>query len=184
MIKPIIQKKPYKPDIGDILSGGEYIKKNVRDVSHVAGKSDEFKTFFGDIGKGFISIYGNPWEILEDMNIETADFKKIFQYECPYTGNTYYHFIPIAIIVNHKSDVQQYRQLNFASESYDYRFDLEWILKMQKIPEIDDIGRSMLGHGFTSGTLPSDGDGKFIRVLIELDNGDHLFGHCWEWYNK
>jgi len=179
MIKPVVQKKPYKPDIGDILSGGEYIKTNVH-----FGATVDFKTIFGGIGKGFIPLYRNAWQRLEEMNVEVVNLEKAFQYKCPYTENTYYHFMPVAIIINHDSNVEQYRQPNFAHSFHDYLFDLEWILHMDKMPEIDDIGRSMLGHGYTSGTLPSDGSGRFINILIELDNKDHIFGHCWEWYNK
>ena len=178
MIKPIVQNKPYCPEFGDILSGNEYIKTAVHCK---AGAS--FKEVFGDIGRGFIPVIQNPWQFLEKINIIIEGLKKTFQYECPFTHNTYYHFIPIAIVVNYNSTVEQYRQPNFEN-SWDYLFDLEWVLHMCKMPEIDSIQRSMLGHGYTFATLPDDGSGKFIKALIELDNKDHILGYCWEWYNK
>jgi hypothetical protein len=172
MIKPVIQKKPYKPEIGDILSGGEYLLKKV-------GSKDKL----GDVIFA-CAADRNPWESLKKTDIDIDPLKKAFKYECPYTGNIFYHFIPAAIVI--KSDVKVYRKTPLDDKDYDFMFDLDWVKNILKDhhPELDEISQSMLGHGYTYGTLPTDGIGGWIEVLIELDNGDCLFGICWEWYNK
>lgn len=161
MIKPIIQKQPFTPDYGDILSGGEYLAREVKG-SEIIGN--------------FLStqaINNDPWETLTALSINVAPLKKAFQYSCPYTRNTYYHFIPLAILLIDGHDIDMYRK-GYESPSWDFAFNLKWSKQCC----------SMLGHGYTDGTLPSDGSGKHIKVLIELDNGDFLFGYCWLWFNK
>lgn len=172
MIIPMTQKNPYKPECGDILSGGEYLVKKV-----------ENKDKIGDYL--FISTFGNnPWNAIERLGIHSKPLKQAFRYECPFTKNTYYHFIPVALVLN--NGVEQYKKEFKDNPDVDYLFDTKWAksLSMGVLPEANTIQMSMLGHGYTEGTLPSDGGGDFINVLIELDNGDFLFGHCWEWYNK
>jgi hypothetical protein len=173
MINPIIQKKPYTPDNGDILSGGKYIVRKVKNIE--------------DLGSllSATALSNNPWKSLKMLNVETEHIRKAFQYLCPYTDNKYYHFIPAAIVI--KNGVDAYRKPNYEDKSFDYLFDLDWVTNcvfQHKHPHLNSIGKSMLGHGYTDGTLPNDGHGNHIEVLIELDNDDYLFGYCWEWYNK
>lgn len=176
MIKPVKQTTPYKPEIGDILSGGEYLVRKVENKEKL-----EDYLWIGTFGN-------NPWHAIERLGVDSKELRESFRYECPFTKNTYYHFIPVVLVV--KNGVEQYRDKfevdNGSGEHNDYLFDLEWTKKMSGgvLPEASSIQMSMLGHGYTVGTLPSDGWGDFINVLIELDNGDFLFGHCWEWYNK
>jgi len=171
LIKPITQKRPYKPDCGDILSGGEYLVRMVKDKEDLGNL----------LGANIVSQ--NPWSSLKRLGIDTESLKKAFKYHCPYTGNIYYHFIPAAILVK---SVEPYRKYPYDEIDWDWAFDLEWNRERTKEghPELNNVGESMLGHGYTEGTLPSDGSGSFIKVLIELSNGDYLFGYCWEWYNK
>ena len=178
MIKPVIQKNPYKPDCGDILSGGEYLVRKV-----------DYKEKLGDYL--WISLFGNnPWNALERLGIESKELKETFKYKCPFSDNIYYHFTPVVLVLNNGVDSYRkyYEEQNGIKDPLytDYLFDTKWgrRLSMEVLPEATTIQMAMLGHGYTEGTLPSDGSGDFINVLIELDNGDFLFGHCWEWYNK
>jgi hypothetical protein len=178
MIQPITQVKPYKPEFGDILSGGEYLVRKVKN-----------KEDLGDYL--WVGTFGNnPWHAIERLGIDSTKLKAIFRYSCPFTDNVYYHFIPVVVIL--KNGEKTYRKTfedanGGPSTGFDYLFDLEWSRGLTikgVLPEANTIQMTMLGHGYTDGTLPNDGSGDFINVLIELDNGDFLFGHCWEWYNK
>lgn len=173
MINPVVQRKPYTPKTGCILSGGDFIVKKV-EKTDVLGQ-----VIFA------CAAERNPWVSLKSMGVNSDPLVEAFKYECPYTGNTFYHFIPVAIVI--KNDVDAYRKSPYDLKDFDYMFDLDWInndLLRGQHPELNTISESMLGHGFTTCTLPTDGDGGWIEVLIELDNGDYLFGVCWEWYNK
>jgi hypothetical protein len=178
VIKPIKQTTPYKPEIGDILSGGEYL------VRQVANK-EKLENYL------WVATFGNnPWHAIERLGIDSKELKEAFRYKCPFTDNIYYHFVPVALVI--KNGVDQYRKKfeedNGSKDSNynDFLFDLEWTKRMSGgvLPEANTIQMAFLGHGYTDGTLPSDGAGDFVNVLIELDNGDFLFGHCWIWYNK
>lgn len=174
-IKPVVQKKPYKPEIGDILSGGEYLVKKI-------SNKDRLGPFIFST-----TISRNPWESLRQMGIDVDPLIKVFKYECPYTNNIYFHFIPAAILLENKNKAKVYRKPPLDDKSWDFMFNVDWIndnLLRGAHPELDPISLSMMGHGYTKGTLPTDGNGGFIETLIELDSGDHIFGLCWEWYNK
>jgi hypothetical protein len=173
IIQPTIRTNPYSPDCGDILDEGKkYILRKV-----------ENKEDLGDFV--FLSCFSNdPWEALKVLNISRVDLQFSFKYKCPWSENWYYHFIPVALVL--KNGVEQYRTDNLKNSSFDYAFDSSWAKQFTNgvLPEADSIQMAFLGHGYTYGTLPCDGNGDLINVLIELDNGDMLFGHCWEWYNK
>jgi hypothetical protein len=176
VVKPIKQTSPYKPEIGDILSGGEYLVRKI-------GNKEKLEDYL------YVSTFGNnPWHALERLGIFAEEIRQAFRYKCPFSDNIYYHFIPVALVV--KNGTQQYRDKlekdNGPTVNYDFMFDLKWIKDMSHgvLPEANSVQMAFLGHGYTDGTLPSDGFGEFENFLIELDNGDFLFGHCWVRYNK
>jgi hypothetical protein len=55
------------------------------------------------------------------------------------------------------------------------------------VPVRDHIGtieRAVLGSGYNSCILPTDGCNGLEYVMIPLDNGDHIICVAWEWSNK
>lgn len=170
MIKIIPKDKPYTPDIGDILYGNKYVSsacdpKSVTDFLVLTGY--------------------HLWKSLSYFNIDYEQCMKDFEYQCPFSGNLYYWFVPVALIIRNGSD--KYRPAT-PTPNYedDYRLDVEWHSSILKhdLEKPNNMVRSFLGHGYTNGTLPSDGSNCLHSVLLNLDNGDSIFGFCWIWYNK
>lgn len=176
MIKIIRQKKPVKPEIGDILYGQRYAfawwEKEKESL-----KSYEWITL--------ADISVNRWRALERLGIDISKVQEEFIYECPFhNGNKYYWFIPSILL---SRDVNKYRKNpndKYSREAI--AFDQEWINKMfkQETYHEDNIVKSMLGHGYTDCTLPYDGNGQIELVVLELNNGDFIMGPIWVWFNK
>lgn len=154
--------------IGDILYGKEYIYGQMQ-------KEDT-----GKIAPLITAFSYDPWKTLEIYGIkEIQNLKDLFKYECPWTKNTFYWFVPFGIIVYGSTDVYKNQKYN-----HDFCFDLKWHERMYKFEEPTNLEIAMLGHGYTFGTLPYDGSGSYNMVKIKLSNGDFIAGRVWIWYNK
>ena len=66
------------------------------------------------------------------------------------------------------------RLLSAAEDSLDHVDPSEWCR----------VTDAMLGHGYTTGTLPSDGHGNKVLATIPLANGDELLVVCWVWFHQ
>jgi hypothetical protein len=166
-IMPILPLKPFNPDLGDILYGGDFISGHIKDKNIL------------DLKKLPVCLYneGNPWNVLPGrFKISAMNLEVKVRYECPYTGNTFYWLVPYALILKENS-VEYY-----GGDKDQYPFDLEWWKNLFNHPT--QIMMSLLGHGYTEGTLPCDGGNSIELVTIDLDNGDQLLAFCWFWYNK
>ena len=107
---------------------------------------------------------------------------------------------PFAILVNGKDVYSKYAILN--SDGYDYTEMIGWpggsLTPWSEIRDHTDkatyvdperfkatgIIAAMMGHGYTTFTLPSDGSGDKVLGIVKLSNGDELLVHCWVWFNK
>jgi hypothetical protein len=166
-IMPVIQSKSFEPDLGDILYGANFISGHIKDKNIL------------DLKKLPICLYndGNPWVVLPNrFKIDARNLEKAVQYKCPYTRNIFYWILPHALILK-KNSVEYY-----GGNKDQYAFDLEWWKNLSNNP--GKIVMSLLGHGYTEGTLPCDGVNSIELVTIDLDNGDQLLAFCWFWYNK
>lgn len=189
MITVLKSKQHYTPKNGDILQAEEYINRKATLVD-VQGKL------------AFLNFVGNPWAALNLLGISADDLKKETRYTCPYTDNKYHWFIPFALVL--KGDVECYQKDEGFREHYKMIFDWDWtkwalkdeISGLEKTvqdgndgwdnakPCLSSIQHSIMGHGYTVGTLPTDGSRSRILVAVDLSNGDSLLGYVWEWYNK
>jgi len=186
MIKIIKQKKIAKGskvcDIGDILYGDGFFIKPHED-------------FFGK--KKFLplaALYYNPWHSLEALGIDFEKFKKELEYE-DYVEkrNIYYWAIPIFLF---SDDVDEIIDKTKAIYWKDIHKDHEWQVRsyfrqwgdednpLEKDFRLSKILEAMLGHGYTYGTIPSDGSGEQKNALVELSDGNFLGCKVWVWYNK
>jgi hypothetical protein len=174
--KPKIKLLPTQEvfaDNGDILCGQTFIiKQPIIDLS--AGHDKLLP----------LCMTSDPWITLARYNVDASDLKTMLEYECPFSDNKYYWFIPNLILI--KNDVEIYRQGKLKSKEYDYYFDTAFMKQMHgdRLFELDEVQRAFLGHGYTDGTLPSDGSGKLERAAVALENGDFLLGRTWLWFNK
>lgn len=155
---------------------------------------------------GFISLYNvtaHPFQALKVLGIEAADLKAESLYTCPYTNYDHFGIMPTAVL---SENVEAYRpalEIRGSNHGADFALDCDFhrsertdkqIVEGETCDEtgyhfsglfeLTSVQRSLLGTGYTVGTLMSDGHGAIKHGRIELDNGDWLFVHFWEWYNK
>ena len=137
------------------------------------------------------SIAYNPWKSLERLGVNATAFKDSVVYECPFTG--YKHFWAVPLYLFTKGDVEEWLKTAKSRGAYipytDMYKDKGWMRKFNA--PVGDRGfnftrvqRSLLGPGFTSGTLPSDGDGYLYDAFLRLSNDDLLGCKVWIWFNK
>jgi len=170
----------WKGFFGDILYCDEYIFGLVED-------SDKEKMI--PLMNPFITM---PWKTMRKFGIEgTQELREEAIYCCPWTDNKYYWFVPYALIVNGSPDVYKPIETPSHNAFYDYCLDLKWHAQYFKEDDLkpnkilpNGIQAALLGHGYTSFTFPSDGDGKIFEAKIKLKNGDFIAGFIWVWYNK
>lgn len=117
-------------------------------------------------------------------------------YECPYLpGNKYFWMLPVAVLSDDQSRYYQTDgegKVPYHSTYYERKFVLEEDhehccgeqVSFEELRRENKINLCLMGHGYTSYTLPSDGGGEVKLGLIPLDNGDELLVLVWVWYNK
>lgn len=136
-----------------------------------------------------LSMIGvNTWKVLIDLRIlpeawvkEQLDTK--LTYVCPWFKHKYYAVMPIAILSDNVSKFYPEK----LQPSMDMIFDQDWVQKMymkKKSFYVNNLTEAQLGHGYTYGTLPDDGIGKKIDLLLNMGEGDFIVARTWEWYNK
>jgi len=168
-----LQKMVWEDFFGDILYCEDYIYGLVEESD--ADKMVPLLNFY----------YTMPWETMKGFGIEgTKELKEESIYQCPWTDNKFHWFVPYALIIHGSPDVYKPKEIPpYLKHFYDYSLDIEWHSAVS-IFEDSGIETSLYGHGYTSGTLPSDGSGRIWKAKIKLSNGDFIAGHLWVWYNK
>jgi len=169
-MKILKSKKSYKHHIGDILFGKEYLENvNLKDLK-------KKKYVYG------ISIRRSEFK---------KELKKHFEYQCPFIdGNRYLWFLPSYVFTDtpNENDFSHHFQKDPKSAKiYGYKKDrIEEIEEFDEHEQYNNFGGENLymGHGYTFGTLPSDGGNGKDVAMIRLDNGDILVGQLWVWFNK
>lgn len=178
------QQKPWKDEIGDILLGRELI--------HSQFMKSEFTDPINLMSFGCMGVSYNPFTVLDRIGVDGKFLSDTMQYRCPFDrGNVYYWFVPVFILC--QNGVNAYRQYGFEEKIFDFAFDTDWTKRNYDEYDWDgdlikvspgSIICSMHGHGFTMGTIPSDGSKERRMVKVELTNGDFIAGYIWVWFNK
>jgi hypothetical protein len=153
---------------GDLMGGSEYFYDVYND------KYSEREYFYLE------GISHNTWKSLNTILNEKVEPPT---YKCPWTDNSFYSLIPLAIM---STDIHKYKDsVKIPSFKLDMIFDFEWTSYHFPVNEHNhDISKSLLGHGYTFCTLPYDGSPGTELTLMELSNGDHVICKSIIWYNK
>jgi len=182
--------KMLKPEIGDVLCGGEYLVP--------------FE--FSDIGKmDSIALcnfprLNNPWRALTKMRVDCQCLLDSTKYDCPYTNKQYWWIVPVVLITNHFEQFLAgtwYQTMfqnmlddwvdNAREMQNDHLYDVKRMIVSENGDEVFKHHRFLpmfIGSGYTDCTLASDGHGEIKEARVFLDNGDFLVVKYWEWYNK
>lgn len=173
-IYPVISTNPYKPDHGDLVCEfnfpemGKYLE---------TPSKERFKD------KQVLPLRllsPNPWKALTELRIKAEAFHA--PYECPYTGYTFYSIVPSALI---SDDLKgKYGFVNHWNKDYLFDYEFQRDMFRDNILELGTIGDLILGSGYTEMTHVNDGSRSKLKSIINLDNGDKLYVHFWEWHNK
>jgi hypothetical protein len=167
MLTSIKQPVRFEPELGDIIFAAEMLRKFDPEVRH------------GHITP-LICLSQNGWTALANLNINAHDFRARSTYKCPFMHmNIYYWNMPVALI---SQNPERYEALSGNA----YAMDSDWHKKMyeERIFDLGLVPRSLMGHGFTSGTLPSDGTPHIEKTLADVDNGDVIVCQTFIWFNK
>jgi len=182
-IKFVRQAQPWKAEFGDILGDGrDFVKCLFR---------KKMLTEYDPVPLTTIADFS--WAALDRIGItDRAYLQETFEYVCPWSENVYYHFMPWLLLTK---DTERYTKPK--TPFAEMAFDAEWTRDMvlpgyfstmdgteTKEAQKDEITQAMLGHGYTEGTLPCDGNGENKLACLELDNGDLIAGWLFVWYNK
>jgi len=178
-IKIIPAKPVAKPEIGDVLYGEEFLSKI--EIYTV----ELFKTSFENPASNRLIQPSMPFtggfSGLSALSIDAAVLQEQVRYNCPWTDNQYYWMYPLGVV---SDDEERYgidrEKTPWLCRTINQQDDMDNI----DPSHLNTIVKTMLGHGYTVGTRPSDGHGEVVLGTIPLDNGDELLVACWVWFNK
>ena len=186
-MKPVRVVKHKAPvpvdDIGDILfprDAGMWFSKFKRD--QLTGRALIFMA----------QVYPNSWTSFGMLGGD-SNFRLNVMYQCPWSDNLYYWFVPVVLITKNVDSLADWLEdSKVPNYKRDMIMDTGWTERMvvneffDENDSLDPTGvqRIDLGHGYTTGTLPNDGSGSLHDGTVALNNGDMLAGKVWVWYNK
>lgn len=173
MITPIKQSNPARPEYGDILAGQKYVCKIFEGNEELCLS-----------GKHLVVSKLQTLKSYEEMGI---DVSWIPTYVCPFRGIKFYLMMPVGVLTE-KGQSEYHSHPPFGMTDF---YNRQIAFGSYSIDDIDiwhraksGISMSFLGHGYTSGTLPSDGGVELKLGIVQLSNGDELLVAVWVWYNK
>lgn len=180
-------KNPWQPQHGELVicwckpGSGTYIEtpgpevpnKQVSPSEHVYERPIEGQVL------PLCLVSPNPWRALQILGIDTQEI--MLPYTCPYTGLVFYGLVPSCLV---SSDVGRYADK--IRYDKDYILDHEYHREMWKdrVFDLQDVARVLLGTGYTHGTGINDGSRSLHQTKVNLSNGDYLWCYLWLWHNK
>lgn len=177
MIKVKNQEKSLEFDDADILFDfTEYIREYSKE--EVNSKKVLLLDYFSP----------NTWKALEKIeNLdqeEIAKLKEMSIYHCPYTDREYTSLIPTTIWTENPENYFEGTNYYFKDMACDDEWNKSQYKEKIESIHLSKIQKLMIGSGYTSCTLMSDGSTGMDKFFIDLDNGDILECVIYLWYNK
>jgi len=164
--------KPAEPENGDVLCAPQFLSR--------IGVSVEDLT-----GKRLVQTSGyRGFDGLASLGVDATTLQGRAFYDCPWSGNRYYWMFPLGIITT-TGGIERYGRNLIGDSPWRCRvISRSGDVGNVDPSEFDGIVNAMLGHGYTEGTLPSDGCGEKVLATVPLDNGDEILVACWVWFNR
>jgi len=163
------------PEHGDVLRAARFIGRIGIPVTQIGGRRLARPP---SLAGGFAG--------LADLGVDANAVQEEALYQCPWSGNHYHWMFPLGILTDDEK--------RYGLDSGNIRSGRPWLCPMVSADmdengytdptELDKITKAMLGHGYTGGTLPSDGVGEIVLATVPLDNGDEILVACWVWFNR
>ena len=176
-IKVIHADKPYKPKNGDLVCGfdNEEVEKYLQDPGNNLPEGQVLPLCL---------IHPNTWQAVKLLDIDAKPI--CCRYECPYTNYEFYSIVPAVLVSTDLNAKWGKIVQKVARWTPDYVLDHEYHRETYKerVFDLNEIGKFLIGPGYTHGTHITDGSGSIINAIVNLDNGDFLYVYLLEWYNK
>ena len=178
-------------DIGDILKPfSNWEKKNTLTGAGWYSKVPE--EVWKD--KPFIPIpwiNRHSWNALKILGIDAERFQKVITYECPWTQNQFWWYLPMYLFTDElEMWLDRCDPYRVTSWTRDIILDVEHMQHHYSFHDTENsfetgnVDEALLGHGYTEGTMPNDGHGSLYDATLTLSNGDYIGGKVWVWFNK
>jgi hypothetical protein len=149
---------------GDVLYGADYV-------------ADPPPSCYVD--KPFIPLEYHPWHGLLCLGIDVEPIRTRLVYECPWTPNKYWWFVPKLLFTD---DPKAWLK---AAKLPDYLVGFRCGDESKRILDLGNALRAMVGHGYTTDTLPDDGSCHLRDAVVYTTvPGTWVGGKVWDWYNK
>jgi hypothetical protein len=137
-----------------------------------------------------VFAHHNPWTALQLLGIETLPLLLEVLYACPFFKyNKFYWAVPLLIFTD--DPVSYANKVHVCGVEYwDNKFldDLRpervrnW--RQTNMFPLNSIQEILLGHGYTEGTLPQDGNGSLCDAIMKLSDDTEIGMKIWMWYNQ
>lgn len=125
----------------------------------------------------------NPVTALRKFDFDTTLLEAASAYVCPILQQQFRSVVPLYLVTN---DIKKYSPVKSLREDRikmldDTSWNMHWFDENVKTGRFVDC---MLGPGYTSGFLPTDGFSDFVMASFKLSNGDYLLAKTFTWFNK
>lgn len=180
-IKAIAQEQDYSHPYGDLLA--DDLKSYLRRVEN---PKSEVIPYFTPLMLTYVAQ--NTWEALQQLwGLDQKFFAEIREkakYTCPYTKVEYTAVVPLYIWTN---SPEQFLEECYVSNK-EMACDAKWNTKHYadylfkgKLTKVQEL---LLGSGYTSWGLMSDGSNSIEYAAMDLENGDKIIFAVYVWHNK
>lgn len=127
----------------------------------------------------------DPLFAMKQLGIDQSLIVQAATYECPYIEKDFVSVIPTYLVTDNLSKYDRYKEGNYQQSTLDRMNDADWNLHwFSEEPQSNRFIDCLIGPGYTTGFLPSDGSSGYTLASFKLSNGDYLIVKTFTWFNK